>query len=323
MLIKKLSSYRSKKECFKLLEMLKAHKKGVRRVTVNILEDIAQVIGPQGVLAALLDNLKVQGKLVGSGRTLILALDLFYSSNIAMLIWAIGPDPLSDDGPKSGQLFLHLITSLSWVSFAVNIKSEMPISVGSILIKTLQYSLVGSTDIECGHKIAAFHERWTFVAFEALITAIHHIIEPLSEMPDSVCWPKGLISKSIPCSFSHGYTQTMQPIWVLCSIPSHMRCIRQLQLGLQNGPHMQHSQQALVSVEKSEGQWSHAFIAFQGSNKLGHNRPFQFQISCSSGYWPYHTPKSIGIRPYNGHAAWSGHATHPKSITNGPRLRPS
>ena len=39
---------------------LQAHKKGIRRATVNTFGYIAKAIGPQDVLATLLDNLKVQ-----------------------------------------------------------------------------------------------------------------------------------------------------------------------------------------------------------------------------------------------------------------------
>jgi len=46
--------------CFELLEMLKAHKKSIRRATVNTFGYIAKAIGPQDVLATLLNNLKVQ-----------------------------------------------------------------------------------------------------------------------------------------------------------------------------------------------------------------------------------------------------------------------
>lgn len=46
--------------CFELLEMLKAHKKGIRRATVNTFGYIAKAIGPQDVLVTLLNNLKVQ-----------------------------------------------------------------------------------------------------------------------------------------------------------------------------------------------------------------------------------------------------------------------
>eukprot|EP01114_Cavostelium_apophysatum_P006986 TRINITY_DN1862_c0_g1_i1.p1 TRINITY_DN1862_c0_g1~~TRINITY_DN1862_c0_g1_i1.p1 ORF type:complete len:1044 (+),score=303.15 TRINITY_DN1862_c0_g1_i1:160-3291(+) len=46
--------------CFELLEMLKAHKKGIRRASVNTFGYIAKAIGPQDVLATLLNNLKVQ-----------------------------------------------------------------------------------------------------------------------------------------------------------------------------------------------------------------------------------------------------------------------
>ncbi|KAG4302623.1 hypothetical protein PCK1_001207 [Pneumocystis canis] len=46
--------------CFELLDMLKAHKKGIRRAAVNTFGFIAKAIGPQDVLATLLNNLKVQ-----------------------------------------------------------------------------------------------------------------------------------------------------------------------------------------------------------------------------------------------------------------------
>ena len=46
--------------CFELLEMLNAHKKGIRRATVNTFGYIAKAIGPQDVLVTLLNNLKVQ-----------------------------------------------------------------------------------------------------------------------------------------------------------------------------------------------------------------------------------------------------------------------
>merc|ERR1711964_103834 len=46
--------------CFDLLELLKAHKKAIRRATVNTFGYIAKAIGPHDVLATLLNNLKVQ-----------------------------------------------------------------------------------------------------------------------------------------------------------------------------------------------------------------------------------------------------------------------
>jgi len=46
--------------CFELLEMLKAHKKAIRRAIVNTFGYIAKATGPQDVLATLLNNLKVQ-----------------------------------------------------------------------------------------------------------------------------------------------------------------------------------------------------------------------------------------------------------------------
>lgn len=46
--------------CFELLDLLKAHKMGIRRAAVNTFGYIAKAIGPQDVLHALLNNLKVQ-----------------------------------------------------------------------------------------------------------------------------------------------------------------------------------------------------------------------------------------------------------------------
>jgi splicing factor 3B subunit 1 len=46
--------------CFDLLELLRAHKKGIRRATVNTFGYIAKAIGPHDVLGTLLNNLKVQ-----------------------------------------------------------------------------------------------------------------------------------------------------------------------------------------------------------------------------------------------------------------------
>ncbi|KAI6651872.1 hypothetical protein LOD99_4751 [Oopsacas minuta] len=46
--------------CVELLDLLKAHKKAIRRATVNTFGYIAKAIGPQDVLATLLTNLRVQ-----------------------------------------------------------------------------------------------------------------------------------------------------------------------------------------------------------------------------------------------------------------------
>merc|ERR1711959_882486 len=46
--------------CFDLLELLKAHKKGIRRAAVNTFGYIAKAVGPHDVLSTLLNNLKVQ-----------------------------------------------------------------------------------------------------------------------------------------------------------------------------------------------------------------------------------------------------------------------
>mmetsp|Transcript_32829 Transcript_32829/g.50148 ORF Transcript_32829/g.50148 Transcript_32829/m.50148 type:complete len:183 (-) Transcript_32829:518-1066(-) len=46
--------------CFDLLDLLRAHKKSIRRAAVNTFGYIAKAIGPQDVLATLLNNLRVQ-----------------------------------------------------------------------------------------------------------------------------------------------------------------------------------------------------------------------------------------------------------------------
>ncbi|WVN87540.1 uncharacterized protein L203_102723 [Cryptococcus depauperatus CBS 7841] len=46
--------------CFELLDLLKAHKRSIRRAAVNSFGYIAKAIGPQDVLSVLLTNLKVQ-----------------------------------------------------------------------------------------------------------------------------------------------------------------------------------------------------------------------------------------------------------------------
>ena len=46
--------------CFDLLELLKAHRRSIRRAAVTTFGFIAKAIGPQDVLVTLLNNLKVQ-----------------------------------------------------------------------------------------------------------------------------------------------------------------------------------------------------------------------------------------------------------------------
>ncbi|OMH81051.1 Splicing factor 3B subunit 1, partial [Zancudomyces culisetae] len=60
--------------CFELLELLKAHKKAIRRAAVNTFGYIAKAIGPQDVLATLLNNLKVQERQNRVGTTVAIAI---------------------------------------------------------------------------------------------------------------------------------------------------------------------------------------------------------------------------------------------------------
>lgn len=60
--------------CFELLDMLKAHKKAIRRASVNTFGYIAKAIGPQDVLHTLLNNLKVQERQMRVCTTVAIAI---------------------------------------------------------------------------------------------------------------------------------------------------------------------------------------------------------------------------------------------------------
>ncbi|KAH0484345.1 MAG: uncharacterized protein KVP18_001869 [Porospora cf. gigantea A] len=60
--------------CFNLLEMLKAHKKSIRRSTVNTFGYIARTIGPHDVIATLLSNLRVQERQLRVCTTIAIAI---------------------------------------------------------------------------------------------------------------------------------------------------------------------------------------------------------------------------------------------------------
>jgi splicing factor 3B subunit 1 len=60
--------------CFDLLELLKAHKKTIRRATVHTFGYIAKAIGPQDVLVTLLNNLKVQERQLRVCTTVAIAI---------------------------------------------------------------------------------------------------------------------------------------------------------------------------------------------------------------------------------------------------------
>ncbi|KAL7674987.1 hypothetical protein ACOME3_001257 [Neoechinorhynchus agilis] len=60
--------------CFELLELLKAHKKAIRRAAINTFGYIAKAIGPYDVLATLLNNLKVQERQLRVCTTVAIAI---------------------------------------------------------------------------------------------------------------------------------------------------------------------------------------------------------------------------------------------------------
>lgn len=60
--------------CFDLLELLKAHKKTIRRATVNTFGYIARTIGPHDVIVTLLNNLRVQERQLRVCTTVAIAI---------------------------------------------------------------------------------------------------------------------------------------------------------------------------------------------------------------------------------------------------------
>uniref|UniRef100_A0A0N4ZUE1 SF3b1 domain-containing protein n=1 Tax=Parastrongyloides trichosuri TaxID=131310 RepID=A0A0N4ZUE1_PARTI len=60
--------------CFELLDLLKAHKKSIRRASINTFGYIAKAIGPHDVLATLLNNLKVQERQLRVCTTVAIAI---------------------------------------------------------------------------------------------------------------------------------------------------------------------------------------------------------------------------------------------------------
>lgn len=60
--------------CFELLELLKAHKKAIRRASVSTFGYIAKAVGPQDVLHTLLNNLKVQDRQMRVCTTVAIAI---------------------------------------------------------------------------------------------------------------------------------------------------------------------------------------------------------------------------------------------------------
>uniref|UniRef100_A0AC35TTK0 SF3b1 domain-containing protein n=1 Tax=Rhabditophanes sp. KR3021 TaxID=114890 RepID=A0AC35TTK0_9BILA len=60
--------------CFELLELLKAHKKSIRKAAIDTFGYIAKAIGPHDVLATLLNNLKVQERQLRVCTTVAIAI---------------------------------------------------------------------------------------------------------------------------------------------------------------------------------------------------------------------------------------------------------
>ncbi|CAI5930183.1 unnamed protein product [Closterium sp. NIES-64] len=102
--------------CFELLDMLKAHKKGtrgatvntahkkgIRRATVNTFGYIAKAIGPQDVLATLLNNLKVQERQNRVCTTVAIAIVAETCSPFTVLPALMNEIEVSDGGAEQPQ----------------------------------------------------------------------------------------------------------------------------------------------------------------------------------------------------------------------------
>lgn len=77
--------------CFELLDMLKAHKKGIRRAANNTFGFIAKAIGPQDVLATLLSNLRVQERQSRVNTAVVSTIPSIYmTDNFKVLTCKIG-----------------------------------------------------------------------------------------------------------------------------------------------------------------------------------------------------------------------------------------
>lgn len=76
--------------CFELLDMLKAHKKGIRRAANNTFGFIAKAIGPQDVLATLLSNLRVQERQSRVNTAVVSICFLILHSSTALLTHGLG-----------------------------------------------------------------------------------------------------------------------------------------------------------------------------------------------------------------------------------------
>ena len=71
--------------CFELLDLLKAHKKGIQRATVNSFGYIAKSLGPQDVLSILLTHPQVQERQSHVCSTVAIARRLAVPSRVSLL----------------------------------------------------------------------------------------------------------------------------------------------------------------------------------------------------------------------------------------------
>ena len=114
--------------CFELLEMLKAHKKGIRRATVNTFGYIAKAIGPQDVLATLLNNLKVQERQNRVCTTVAIAIVAETCSPFTVLPALMNEYRVSELNVQNG-----VLKSLSFLLLAIFIGKESSQETGGMI----------------------------------------------------------------------------------------------------------------------------------------------------------------------------------------------
>ncbi|KAJ8461972.1 hypothetical protein ONZ51_g11202 [Trametes cubensis] len=88
--------------CFELLDLLKAHKKGIRRAAVNSFGYIAKILGPQDALQVLLTNLLVDA--VSFVFEYVGQQSAYYADSVVMML----KDALADHRQTASTFVKHL-----------------------------------------------------------------------------------------------------------------------------------------------------------------------------------------------------------------------
>ena len=108
--------------------MLKAHKKGIRRAIVNTFGYIAKAIGPQDVLATLLNNLKVQERHNHVCTIVAIAIFAETCSPFTMLPALMNEYQVPELNVQNG-----ILKSLSFLLLAIFIGKESSREIGGMI----------------------------------------------------------------------------------------------------------------------------------------------------------------------------------------------